>query len=79
MKINSEVPKQLQNTDVDKIVNAGNALLPLLSKDDKERQKQADVINYLLTANRKKNTSELNQDNVTHADLWNTFADNKNK
>lgn len=78
MNNSSDHPKTLSNDNVKNIVKIGNSLLPMLSKKEKDREKEASVISYLLSSVRNKNISKQGRDVVNHADLFN-WNDLKNK
>jgi hypothetical protein len=78
MNNSSDHPKSLSSDNVKNIVKIGNSLLPMLSKKEKDREKEASVISYLLSSVRNKNISKQGRDVVNHADLFN-WNDLKNK
>lgn len=78
MNNSSDHPKSLSSDNVKNIVKIGNSLLPMLSKKEKDREKEASVISYLLSSVRNKNISKQGRDVVNHADLFN-WSDMKNK
>lgn len=71
MNNSSDHPKSLSSDNVKNIVKIGNSLLPMLSKKEKDREKEASVISYLLSSVRNKNISKQGRDVVNHADLFN--------
>lgn len=79
MNKNSFQPAQLSDENVRNIVKIGNQLLPMLPKKEDDREKEAKVINYLLSAKRNKIISPQGKDVVNHADLFNAFANVEKK